>query len=1609
MLPDSNTVVSSFAPVYPSQRADVSYGRDRLDPSIVGFYDVPTPGANNATSGKTGFAPDVTFSLASSTFVTPFSLTLSIPTTNAVIRYVLVTNAATANASITNVPTTNSPIYTGAIPVTVTTEVRARAFQTGVLPGTPRTENFIQINNDVRNFSSDIPVVIVHALGNGSIPQVSPNLSSIFMSFDNAQGRSSMTNTPQVATRMGMHIRGSSTLGNAKSNLRIEFWDEFNQDNQFPLLGMPADSDWVLYGINGFDPGLMHNAIYQWLGKQVGVFNMRTRYVEVFNKLGSGPVTTNDYFGLYILMETPKVGKDRTDIVKLRDQDTNSTAITGGYIVKIDRVDTEASFNPPVIGGIRTTPASIVFTDPTFHGTPVETDPRRIAQINYFKNFINVFLTNLSSASYTNPVTGYAQYINPDQWVNHLLANMIPFNADGYRLSGFMYKDRNGRLEQGPMWDCDRCMGAGGTATPQGDNRNFAPRYWRLPANDLNTDNGTDFFGVSNVGVSWFTPLFRDPDFWQRFIDRYQSTRTNEYSSNAIVTKIDGFYNEIKEAQVREQLRWGGTWQGTLQSFTYPRAGSQTVNGYTFDFGPQDNLGRGRFTNEVNFQKRWLLDRLEFIDTNFLNTPTLSSGTALVPGGTMFTSAPAAKANSLLLYTLDGTDPRLPGGAVSPNARTNVGALTLTVTNNLRLFARSYNTSHANMTNSGTEVGKPLINSFWSGPAAATYYTVVPSLRVTELMFHPADGSITDTNDPDNYEYIELKNIGTNVLNLAGFKFVNGIDFTFTASNTVTSLAPGEHVLLVKHLAAFTARYGVHTNVAGVYGGSFDNAGERVTLLGPLAEPILDFVYSDTWVSLADGAGFSLVIRDENAALNTWTNGASWRASTFEFGSPGLPNPAALDVPVVLVNEALTHTDLPLVDTIELYNPGTNDANISGWFLTDDKNTPKKYEIPANTVIPAGGYLLFDESQFTNGLNGFSLSSNGDDVYLFSGTNGLLTGFSHGFDFGAAENGRSFGRYVNSQGNEDFPAQLANTLGATNSLPLVGPVVISEIFYHPPDYGSGTNLVDNSDDEFIELHNFSTNAVPLFDQSFPTNTWRLSKAVTFTFPTNVSLAPTGFVLVVNFSPVTNVAQLAAFIAKFAVPSGTPIYGPYGGKLDNAGNNIHLTRPDAPNLNGSVPSILVDRVEHSDVAPWPSLADGLGTSLQRFVPQDYGNDPTNWTDALPTPGRGFGGGTPPAITTPPAHVVAFFGGSTNFTVGASGTGLHYQWRLNGTALSGATNLVLVLTNLQYAQAGSYSVAVFNEAGSTISSNGTLTIITPIFFSVQPASQGVLPGTNVTINSLALGNGSVAYQWRFEGTNILNATNASYSFINASVTNHHGNFSVVATDSYGSIISSNAFIFVLIKPGVTVPIQTNTVLQGANVMLSVTATGAPPMYYRWLRNGAGFFTSSVPSVIVSNLQVSARYQVVVTNQAGSSAASPGAGITNVFVLADLDRDGVADVWELQYGFSTNNVGDALLDFDGDGMINRDEYLSGTNPTNALSVLKIVFSATNATVLNFVAQSNYSYTVQWQTNLTTPAWSNLTSIIAQPLVRTILVNSATAPAGTERYLRIVTPLVP
>jgi hypothetical protein len=349
----------------------------------------------------------------------------------------------------------------------------------------------------------------------------------------------------------------------------------------------------------------------------------------------------------------------------------------------------------------------------------------------------------------------------------------------------------------------------------------------------------------------------------------------------------------------------------------------------------------------VGFVKYWFSQRIDFIDSNFLKPPVLTRPGGSVTNGTVVQiNAVSVRPNTTIYYTLDGTDPRLPGGAVSPSALSNLNSASITLTQNVRVFARNYNLAHQNLTGGGN----PPISTPWSSPTVATFVVSDTALAITEIMYNPAPPA-SSTNNNDNFEFIELKNVGTGTIALSGIRFTQGLDFTFGASGPVTQLAPGQYAVLVRNQAAFASRYpGVA--VAGVFTNQLNNGGERITLEGALQEPILSFEYDNQWYPATDGQGFSLVLRNENASDGAWTNGAAWRASTFVGGSPGQPDPAPVNIPPVLINEALTHTDPPQVDAVELYNPTTGPAAIGGWFLTDDPSQPKKVMIPAGTWSP---------------------------------------------------------------------------------------------------------------------------------------------------------------------------------------------------------------------------------------------------------------------------------------------------------------------------------------------------------------------------------------------------------------------------------------------------------------------------------------------------------------------------------------------------------------------------------------------------------------------------------------------------------------------------------
>jgi len=493
-------------------------------------------------------------------------------------------------------------------------------------------------------------------------------------------------------------------------------------------------------------------------------------------------------------------------------------------------------------------------------------------------------------------------------------------------------------------------------------------------------------------------------------------------------------------------------------------------------------------------------------------------------------------------------------------------------------------------------------------------------LRPTEIMAHP-EGS-------GDEEFLEFRNTGPAALDLAGVRLTGGVEFSFSGSR-VASLAPGAHVLVVRSEAAFAARYGARPEVAGVFSGRLDNAGGRLRLLDAAGDEVLAFGHEPEWHAITDGHGFSLVAVDEAAAPEDWQTPSQWRRSSAGHGSPGAADPAPAAVAPVVINEVLANPAPPGLDAIEIHNPSPAAADISGWFLTDDFQTAKKFRIPDGTLLPAGGHLVFTAADFDAGGAGFALGSDGDETYLFSAdAAGRLTGHGHGFRFGPSEPGVAWGRHVTSIGAEFLVPQSRSTPGGANSAAPAGPVIISEVQYHParpavanPTAPPGWLALQPPVDklEFIELMNITSQPAPLFDPARPANTWRLRGDADLDFPPGITMPSGGTVLLVNFNPSEDAGALATFRGAWSPPADVPIFGPYAPSLGDAGARLELQKPGRPGADG-LPRILVDAVTFGPAAPWPAAAAGGGSSLQRHPADSYGNDPLAWAALSPTAGQ-----------------------------------------------------------------------------------------------------------------------------------------------------------------------------------------------------------------------------------------------------------------------------------------------------------------------------------------------------------------------------------------------------
>ena len=582
-------------------------------------------------------------------------------------------------------------------------------------------------------------------------------------------------------------------------------------------------------------------------------------------------------------------------------------------------------------------------------------------------------------------------------------------------------------------------------------------------------------------------------------------------------------------------------------------------------------------------------------------------------------------------------------------------------------------------------------------------------LRVSEISYDPAGGS--------DHEFIELVNISTSTIDIGGVRLMPGSpagEFIFDEG----TLAPGERTVVVASRTAFIAQHGQQLEplIAGHWGGGkLNNGGESITIVDPAGDLVLRFDYDDGngWPGRAAGKGSTLEVVDPAADLADPDN---WRSSAEFGGTPGTAAP--VPAPGIQINEILAHTDVPALDTIELFNASDESIDIGHWWISDSTDNWKKFQIPAGTTLASGAYLTFDEKDFnpnglwnpdrsTRGLNEFTLGSTGESVWLVQGSPaGELLRFADKAAFGASPNGVSLGRHVNSVNEVFFTPQKATTLGAANSAIRIGPIVISEIMYDP---GDGSM-------EWIELQNISEGEVQLFDSAHPANTWRVA-GINFTFPQDVTLDKRGMVLLVSASPET-------FRFQHGIEAEVRIYS-FDGSLQDRGERIRLERPDTPNLGDPKPPYLeVDAVRYDDKAPWPVLADGSGFSIVRRQVERFGTDPAHWATSAEK------GGTPGvSFLQPPEPVIKVIGGRSIHVP----VGMPYEDQ-GATALDDVDGDVTSAINTDASSADTSTTGVFKVWYSVTDKDGNKS----------------LKSRTVNVVPLLSPPSYIAHRYSFEGT-------------------------------------------------------------------------------------------------------------------------------------------------------------------------------------------------------------------------------------------------------------------
>jgi len=439
---------------------------------------------------------------------------------------------------------------------------------------------------------SNLPILRINT--KSRVIQDEPKIPMVMELFDNGVGKlNQVSSSPSLTTVAGIEFRGSTSQadfyflpGYVKKPYGIEIWTDTTglKSKKMSLVQMPEESDWVLNASYN-DRSFMRDFLAQMIAGRLGVLNSRTKFIEL--------IINEEYRGVYLLMEKIKQGKNRVPISDLYPTENAGDSLTGGYLLKIDKTSgsPSASWKSNYTSGITATQKCEFQIEYPKYGIITQ------QQFNYIRDYINSWEQKLMTENMNDPNASFRSLMDMSSFVNFFILNEVTRNVDGYRLSTYLYKDKEskgGKIKMGPAWDFNIAFGnadylngwmTNGFVYKAMENDGGKNDYWQVPF--------------------WWNKLIQDASFRKALATRWKEARTSFLNLNTLNATIDSAQVVLKDPLTRNFQK-------------YPLFGKKIWPNYYVGFTISD---------EVSWLKNWIQGRLTWLDAqmSLFDSPILGN------------------------------------------------------------------------------------------------------------------------------------------------------------------------------------------------------------------------------------------------------------------------------------------------------------------------------------------------------------------------------------------------------------------------------------------------------------------------------------------------------------------------------------------------------------------------------------------------------------------------------------------------------------------------------------------------------------------------------------------------------------------------------------------------------------------------------------------------------------------------------------------------------------------------------------------------------------------------------------------------------------------------